>query len=59
MEYLLNCDICVVGQVGLGIQRQEEVDLLLGSELGGDLSRRHHLLLLGAAVDEVFHLQRK
>ena len=42
---LLYCDRGMVGQVGLGIEGQEEVDLLLALELGGHLSSGDHLLL--------------
>ena len=48
----------VVRQVRLGIEREEEVDLLLAPELGGDLSCRDGLLLDLIAVDQrgTFHV---
>ena len=49
----------MVRQIGLGIKGQEEVDLLLGLELGGHLCSCDHLLLLRARIDESRHLQIK
>ena len=48
----------MVRQVGLHVQGQEEVDLLLALELGRHLSSSDGLLLLRAAVDLGGHLQK-
>lgn len=52
--HLLDCDGGVMWEVGLGIESEEEIDLLLALELGCDLSCGDGADLDRAAVNLLF-----